>query len=409
VEGKLSTVERKSTLYTLIFAAVVAMLPNSILFPATVDIAKHLHVPVSFIGLMVSTYSVAYVISTPFLGILSDHAGRRVVLVGGLTLFALGGIVPLVTQSTTLILIGRAVMGVGSAGIMPMVESIIGDTYSAGPKRRAALARFTATIAVADALVPFTGGVVDSFDWRLVFVLYLSGLIAAICSFVVLPPGKSHVEARTWGTYLRSLQIAMRTPSLMGTLVGAITFGTVYFGVCALLPLALEGRQTGTMNGMLFLPIGVSWVLTSHWLSRRPHLRHVHRWIAFAAFALFLVTVWLSFAHQLYVLLFIALVWGFGSGTVCTMYTWIVGDDSPDTVRGAMNALFNASFVLGFSIGAPLFMFIQESVSFQASAAIAAVTMLISCVLALTLLKPHHQSQRVDKSKESAKAEASGL
>lgn len=59
---------RKYNLLVLLFAAVVAMLPNSVLFPATGDIARHLHVPVSFVGLMITTYSIAYVISTPFFG-----------------------------------------------------------------------------------------------------------------------------------------------------------------------------------------------------------------------------------------------------------------------------------------------------------------------------------------------------
>jgi MFS transporter, ACDE family, multidrug resistance protein len=378
---------KKYTLLVLLFAAVVAMLPNSVLFPATGDIAQHLHVPVSFVGLMITTYSIAYVISTPFLGVLSDRMGRRLVLVGGLLLFTVGGLVPLLTSNGTLILAGRLVMGVGSAGILPMTDSLIGDIYEAGPARRAALAGFGAALAVADALVPFAGGVLDTWYWRAVFAVYGLGIFAAVLCFFIVVPRRPESHHETFASYLNGLKVASRIPSLIGALICAVWFGLVYFGICSLLPLAISGGQSGLTNGILFLPIGVGWVATSAYLSKKSHLPKVHTVSGLAALGLVGLTLWMSVLHSIIPLLLVALGWGIGASLMTTLYSWVIGDDTPEAVRGAMNAVYNAAYVLGFSVGAPLFMGLKQWLGYQAATTIAACTLLGSVVVSFTLLR----------------------
>jgi ACDE family multidrug resistance protein len=364
------------------------MLPNSILFPATRDLARHLHADVSFIGMMVTAYSIAYVLTTPMLGILSDHIGRKAVLAAGLALFAVGGLVPLVTHSLPLILAGRVVMGMGSAGILPMVDSAIGDMFAAGSSRRAALAGFAATLAVADALVPFLGGVLDAWHWQAVFGVYAFGFVAsACCLYLSLPPVASALERTTFAAYLRGLKVACTIPSLAAALTGTVLFGIVYFGICSLLPMALGDASSGFENGLLFLPIGFSWVVTSAWLAKKPHLPHVHLYASGAGLALFGVTLWMAHAHQMAPLLVIGLFWGSGSALMTTMYSWVIGDDTPALVRGAMNALYNAGYVLGFSVGAPLFIALKEWYGYTFATTIAACTVLLSAAIAFVWLR----------------------
>lgn len=377
---------RKYTLLVLLFAAVVAMLPNSVLFPATGDIARHLHVPVSFVGLMITTYSIAYVISTPFLGVLSDRMGRRLVLVGGLLLFTIGGLVPLLTSNGTLILAGRLVMGVGSAGILPMTDSLIGDIYEAGSARRAALAGFGAALAVADALVPFAGGVLDTWYWRAVFAVYGLGIFAAVFCFFIVVPRRPESHHETFASYLNGLKVASRIPSLVGALICAMWFGLVYFGICSLLPLAISG-QSGLTNGILFVPIGVGWVATSAYLSKKSHLPKVHTVSGLAALGLVGLTLWMSVLHSMIPLLLVGFGWGIGSSLMTTLYSWVIGDDTPEAVRGAMNALYNAAYVLGFSVGAPLFMGLKQWLGYQTATTVAACALLGSVGVSFTLLR----------------------
>lgn len=391
--------QHRSLLVILMFAAVVAMLPNSILFPATVDISHHLHKSVSFVGLMISTYSVAYVLSTPFLGILSDHVGRRFVLVFGLTVFTIGGTVPLWTMNPLGILIGRAVMGIGSAGIMPMVDSVIGDTYTDPQSRRRALAGFGATLAVADALVPFLGGAVDSWQWRAVFAVYGVGVIAAVACLWVPARTNGQIERMTWTGYLQTLRFAVRIPILMATVVCTVIFGAVYFGFCSLLPLASSTHQSGWLNGVMFLPIGALWMGVSTYLSRKPHLPNLHRYVAWASGGLALVTILMGVLHSVVSLLLIAMVWGGGSGLLTTLFTWVIGDETPEEVRGAMNAVYNAGYVCGFSVGAPLFMWLNDSFSLLVATVVAGL-----CLLFMTGLAATRMNKRVIRMSDSVDA-----
>ncbi len=365
------------------------MLPNSILFPATRDLARHLNTDVSFIGMLVTTYSIAYVVTTPMLGILSDHVGRKAILVAGLALFAIGGLVPLVTHSLPLILVGRALMGMGSAGILPMVDSAIGDMFTAGSARRSALAGLAATLAVADALVPFLGGVLDAWQWQAVFGVYALGFVAsACCLYLSLPPVANEVERTTFSAYLRGLKVAWTIPSLAAALAGTVLFGIVYFGICSLLPMALGDTSSGLENGVLFLPIGFSWVVTSAWLAKKPHLPHVHLYSSAAGVVLCFVTLWMAHSHSMAPLLVISLFWGTGSALMTTMYSWVIGDDTPPLVRGAMNAVYNAGYVLGFSVGAPLFIALKEWYGYTFSTSAAACVTLLSAAIAFVWLRP---------------------
>ncbi|GMA61421.1 hypothetical protein NZD89_17075 [Alicyclobacillus fastidiosus] len=48
-------------LLTLMFASMVAMMPNAVLFPAEGELAGQLHQSLGFIGWMVTAYAIAYV------------------------------------------------------------------------------------------------------------------------------------------------------------------------------------------------------------------------------------------------------------------------------------------------------------------------------------------------------------
>lgn len=345
------------------------MFPNSVLFPASHDVAVHLHQSTAFIGWLVSSYALAYVLATPLLGMVSDYLGRQSVLVSGLVLFVAGGTVPLYDPATWPMIAGRIVMGIGSAGIMPMVDSLIGDAYPQGPERRRALAGFGAAVAVAEALAPFLGGVSDGFNWRGVFALYSLALPAAVlCLFIAVPPRRSARDSRVrLSDYATGVQIALRVPRLYAAIIGAVVFGVVYFGVCTLLPYAFGAPVSGWRSGSLFLPIGLSWVLFTAWLAGRPQLVQLRAVTVGSALGLAALTVWLAYAGHLSLVLLIGVGWGTGSAFLCTIFQWMVGDESPELVRGAMNGIFNAAYMFGFAFGAPVFMWLMKTVGFVAT------------------------------------------
>ncbi|MFB5192123.1 MFS transporter [Alicyclobacillus fastidiosus] len=390
--------KQRSWLLTLMFASVVAMMPNAVLFPAEADLAGRLHQSLGFVGWMVTAYAIAYVCATPVLGMLSDFFGRKVVLVAGLCLFAIGGLVPVFVDNSVLILAGRAVMGVGSAGIQPMVDSLIGDVYEPGPKRRRAFAFFAGAIAIAEAMMPFLGGLVAVLWWKAVFVLYSSALLAALlCSRLDVPRRGQHadVEILTFASYARSLKVAARMPVLGATVLGAMLFGVVYFGVSAMLPMAFGGAHNSFFNGVLFLPLGFFWVLGAFAFARVPHVKNLHVLISVALFVLAIATLWLGYAGSFTTIVSISALWGVGSAICTTLFTWVIGDESPDVVRGAMNGIYNAAYVLGFAVGAPLFIELAHRFGLLRTAEIGAILM---ALLVIPLYLTYRQAVKVHAS-----------
>lgn len=367
---------QKVTLLVLMFASMVAMLPNSVLFPVEHSTANHLHQSLSFIGWMVTSYAIAYICATPVLGVLSDFFGRKRILLFGLCLFALGGMVPMVSANGILILLGRFLMGVGSAGIQPMVDSVIGDIYEPGPARRRAFAVFAATIAIAEALMPFLGGLVGTFWWKGVFALYGSALLVMmVLPFIILPSHLSSEGVMTMDVYRNSMRIAARIPQLSVTVLGAMIFGVVYFGVSAMLPMTLLGPHTPLTNGLLFLPIGFFWVLGAAVFARVPHLRRIDLFASLAMGLLAVATVALGFGHHVALVITVGSLWGIGSAFTTTLFTWVIGDESPSHVRGAMNGIYNAAYVFGFSIGAPLFIGLANWLGLRTSCIVGALVL----------------------------------
>ena len=70
-------------------------------------------------------------ITTPIVGKLSDLYGRKVFYMGGLVVFMLGAVISGAAPSFWVLVVGRAVQGIGMGTLMPLSQTIIGDLIPA--------------------------------------------------------------------------------------------------------------------------------------------------------------------------------------------------------------------------------------------------------------------------------------
>ncbi len=121
-------------------------------------------------------------------GAISDSFGRRSTIYIGLTIFAIGSVVSMVSQSLFLMLVGRMLQGFGVAAPKILSTAIVRDLYK-GREMARTMSIIMSIFILTPAIAPTVGQLILSFlNWRAIFVLFLIfALISGIWSYFRLP------------------------------------------------------------------------------------------------------------------------------------------------------------------------------------------------------------------------------
>jgi EmrB/QacA subfamily drug resistance transporter len=137
----------------------------------------------TLISWIVTAYLLTATCVTPLVGKLSDLKGRRSVLRICLAVFILGSVLCALAPNMILLILARAVQGVGGGGLMIMAQTIIGDVVS--PRERGRYAGYFSIVwGSSSVLGPTIGGVVtEQVGWPWIFWINLPlGLLALVIS-----------------------------------------------------------------------------------------------------------------------------------------------------------------------------------------------------------------------------------
>src|SRR3712207_3301287 len=134
-----STDRKGLTLLLLAAAQFVIVLDASIVNVALPSIGKDLQFSESDLSWVVNAYTLFFGGFLLLGGRLADLLGRRRIFMAGLVLFALASLVGGLAQSDTMLVVARAVQGLGAAIVSPAALSIITTTYAEGAERNKAL------------------------------------------------------------------------------------------------------------------------------------------------------------------------------------------------------------------------------------------------------------------------------
>ncbi|HYZ28902.1 MAG TPA: MFS transporter [Thermoleophilaceae bacterium] len=178
-----------ATLGLLAFAMLIVSLDQYIVVVALPEIGRGLGYSAQTLQAVISAYAVA---SAGFLllgGRASDLLGRRRVLVAGLALYAGGSLTGGLAPTPELLLVGRAVQGLGGALVFPATLALVNTTFAEGPERNRALAVWSGTGAAGLVIGVLLGGVLtQALGWEAVFFVNvpLAGA-ALILAFALIP------------------------------------------------------------------------------------------------------------------------------------------------------------------------------------------------------------------------------
>ncbi len=158
-------------------------------------------------------------------GRLSDIVGRRLMFVGGVTLFAVASVLVASSGSASQLIGARALQGVAAAMILPASLSVLNAVYR-GKDRAIAFAVWGATIGGMAALGPLVGGWLTTYaSWHWAFLINVPIAIAVVIGVLMLVPETRDTTDR-------------RGIDLPGTLLGTLGLAALVFGL-------IEGQNYG--------------------------------------------------------------------------------------------------------------------------------------------------------------------
>jgi EmrB/QacA subfamily drug resistance transporter len=259
-----------------------------------------------------SAYLLTSTASVPIWGRLSDLYGRRRMYVAGIVIFLVGSMLSGTATSMTMLIVARAIQGLGTGAIIPLSMTIIGELYALSERARTQ-ALFSGVWGVASVAGPLVGGyITDSLSWRWVFYLNLpfglmcmavillaypatrrsgivrvdwlgAGLLFAGISALLLALGADVGGAAWWFAAAAAALLAgfvaaerrssdpilpidlLRNPLIARTLLVVFLVGMALFGAIAFIPLFVQGVMgaTATQAGQVLTPLFLGWVVMS--------------------------------------------------------------------------------------------------------------------------------------------------
>ena len=196
------------SLITLTLLTALSALTLNMVLPSLPSMARDLAARESVTALVVSGYMVASALFQLGLGPISDHFGRRPVMLGALLLFIGASVGCLLAPNVGVLLACRVLQAVIVAGTV-VSSAAIRDRHSA-VESAAKLSLIGSAMAVAPMLGPMVGGVLDvSLGWRAIFALYaLLGGALLLLSWADMgetrTPGLPAPRLADWVSLLRS-------------------------------------------------------------------------------------------------------------------------------------------------------------------------------------------------------------
>lgn len=361
-----------------------------------------------------TTALLASAITTPIVGKLSDLFGRRRFYLAGLVMFMAGSIVSGIAPTFGVLILGRAIQGMGMGTLMPLSQTIIGDLIP--PRFRGRYQGYMgAMFGVATVLGPLAGGAItDAWGWRwLFFVAPPVGLIAlaAIARFMHLPHTRREVKidiagmitlalglaavllATSWGgssypwasaqvlglfaagavllTIFVFVELRAAEPVLPLRLfrnatftmanIGALGMAMVMFGVLIYLPVYAQGvvGVDATTSGLILMPLNLGQIFMG--VAVGLLITRTGRYKEFMVLGVLLVGVgqWmltrLNYASSPLDITWAMVVFGIGLGLVLQQFTLVVQNVVPRADLGVATAATQFSRSVGSTVGIAIF------------------------------------------------------
>lgn len=189
-----------AVLVVVCFAQFMVVLDATIVNVALPSIERGLSLSASNLQWVINAYSLTLGGFLLLGGRAGDILGRKRIFMTGLVLFSAASLANGLATSSLVLILGRAVQGVGGALVVPAVLSIITTNFTTALDREKALAVWSAISATGGAVGLLLGGVLTSaLSWRWIFLVNVPvGVLVLLATIRIVPESRSPASRRAF-------------------------------------------------------------------------------------------------------------------------------------------------------------------------------------------------------------------
>ena len=215
---------KKSAIYFLALGVAMIIVDSTIVNVAMPTIVTKLGITSGQAQWVQEIYTLVLASTLLVFGRLADQFGRRKVFLLGTLIFGVSSMAAALANTAGILILDRALQGIGAAMILPTSLSIINASFNSVDRRKA-IAIWGSVIGGSAALGPVIGGyLITSFTWRWAFGVNLPIVFIVIIG-VVRTVSASEKSSKQEFDLFASILVLLGFASFVGALIEGRNFG----------------------------------------------------------------------------------------------------------------------------------------------------------------------------------------
>ncbi|MBP2239544.1 ACDE family multidrug resistance protein [Cytobacillus eiseniae] len=359
------TSNNKWAILALASIPLVMTLGNSMLIPVLPAMEKQLNISSFQTSMILTVYSIVAIILIPIAGILSDHIGRKKVIIPSLIIAGIGGLISgwaawKMNDAYWLILVGRAIQGIGAAGASPIVMPLVGDMFKNDDEMSTSLGIIETSNTFGKVLSPILGSLLAGFIWFLPFFSFPVFCLLSIILMIFLVKTKNmEFEPVPFKQFFANIKETFKNNGrwlYAIFIIGAILM-FVLFGVLFYLSDTLEKiYDIKNVKKGFFLAIPLGALCTSSFITGKliKENKILMKWLIFGGSTLTAISIAvLSFSDSLWFMIILFLFGGIGIGSALPCLDTLITEGIDRQERGTITSIYSSMRFVGVAAGPP--------------------------------------------------------
>jgi MFS family permease len=342
-------------------------------------------------------FMIPFAIVQLFSGALSDIYNRRITVMIGFLLYAMGSVLCAWAPMFSIFLGARIVQGIGFAFVSPVLLALIGD-ITPRENRGKAMGIASASTTLGSASGPAVAGFLAAIDWRLAF--YLSGLLSVVEIFILWAAFKEYRPKKVKSSGLASdlKEVASNRNIALLSTAGFMMF-FCFVGTQTYLADFQSTRFSEEEIGIMLSSTGFAGIffalVAGYLVDRMGRKKIAVAGLLLMSLSFFLLTFWDDYVPITMNMAFFGITNTMAWSAIMTMVVEVAPRH-----RGAASSFFNSARFFGFAISPPVFLIVYQSFNVQSVYIIASILILFAVAVISAIRLPKKKKAKSSLSDE---------